>query len=118
MSDKDASWYNLIRFRYGWGLEALCVNEANHVLFEISLWWRDVRAGCASNFLDQTWFSNYISCKLGNSESFRFWDHFWLGSIPLRELFPRVYGVCSAQSFSVTNMTVWVDAYWSWKLRG
>ena len=62
-----------------------------------------------------SWFFNSISFKLGNGESFRFWDHCWLGSTTLRERFPLVYDVCIT-SFNAADMGSWVDSYWSWDL--
>ncbi|KAI5447832.1 hypothetical protein KIW84_015326 [Lathyrus oleraceus] len=116
LNDKHAIWFNLLQFRYGSGLQALCDVVSKPVLSNYSLWWRDIRLVCGTPFGGHDWFCDSISCKLGRGNSFLAWKHCWLGNISLKLLFPRLFEVCSFPNALVINCGLWENEGWSWKV--
>ncbi|XP_058742110.1 uncharacterized protein LOC131614557 [Vicia villosa] len=130
ISDSDAVWFNLLEYRYGGGLEALCGESSNRFLSKTSLWWRDVRFVCGFKVNNSPWFSDCISWKLGDGHYINFWEHAWLGPTPFNVLFPLLYGACFLTNFlsssssssspsalsCVADMGVWVNNVWRWNV--
>ena len=50
-----------------------------------------------------------FQAKLGEGETFRFWSDDWSGSGPLRDTFPRLYGLSAAPEASVQQ--AWCNAW-------
>jgi len=47
----------------------------------------------------------------------RFWEDAWLGSIPLRVKYPRLFSISVDQERKVNDVGVWVEGVWSWRLQ-
>ncbi|KAI5439123.1 hypothetical protein KIW84_024770 [Lathyrus oleraceus] len=116
LNDKHAIWFKLLQFRYDSGLQSLCDVVSKPALSNYSLWWRDIRLVCGTPFGGHDWFCDSISCKLGRGNSILFWKHCWLGNIPLKLLFPRLFEVCSFPNALVINCGLWENVGWSWKV--
>lgn len=69
-------------------------------------WWSKVLAlvGGSGN----GWFWSNLSQKLGNGSSISFWNEIWVGDKQLRELFPRLFHLCSDKEGIVRDMGYWV----------
>ncbi|MCH80366.1 LINE-1 reverse transcriptase like, partial [Trifolium medium] len=87
--EKDALWYDLLCFRYGPLSTKLLSWEAVATSTKDSLWWRDV-VGVGGK-VDDVWFPLNVSSILGNGDSICFWKEKWVGTVPLRDLFPKLF---------------------------
>jgi hypothetical protein len=79
-----------------------------------SLWWKDV-CSIGSN-LGINWFSQNVSKKVGNGAQTSFWEDSWLGDIPLKDRFPRLFSISIQKEASVAE--IWdpgSDAF-NWQL--
>jgi hypothetical protein len=56
-----------------------------------SLWWKDVFS-IGSN-LNNNSFSQNVVKKLGNDTHTSFWDDIWVGNLPLKDRFPRLFSI-------------------------
>ncbi|GAU33402.1 hypothetical protein TSUD_20950 [Trifolium subterraneum] len=89
INEKDALWYDLMRFRYGPLSVKLLSWEAVETGSKDSIWWRDV-VGIGGKGAD-CWFPSHVSSVLGNGNTISFWKEKWNGAVPLRDLFPNLY---------------------------
>jgi hypothetical protein len=48
--------------------------------------------------------------------STRFWRDIWVGSQPLKDVFPRLFSVSVAKEILVAEARVQVDGLWCWKV--
>ena len=44
-----------------------------------------------------------------------FWVDQWVGEIPLKERFPRLFFVSSQKQNYITDMGIWDDGVWNWR---
>ncbi|GAU51714.1 hypothetical protein TSUD_265630 [Trifolium subterraneum] len=81
-----------------------------------SSWWRDVSllGGSDDSILD--WFSDGVEKKVGNGLLTYFWFEPWLGGIPLRVQYPRLFQVSQQRDSKVGEMGNWVNGDWRWDL--
>ncbi|MCH85285.1 LINE-1 reverse transcriptase like, partial [Trifolium medium] len=118
LNEKDALWYDLLRFRYGSLSPKLLSWEAAVTSTKDSLWWRDV-VGVGGKG-DDCWFPLNVSSILGNGDSICFWKEKWFGAAPLRDLFPHLFDkelhkdcvvsdLIHADSFAVQWNSDWLE---------
>jgi hypothetical protein len=77
-----------------------------------SRWWVDI---CnLDNEAD--WFVRAVEKKVGRGNNTNFWSETWVGDQPLRDRFPRLYGISTQKEGTIANMGSWVDLQWHWNL--
>ncbi|PNY11107.1 receptor-like kinase [Trifolium pratense] len=102
LHDRDAIWYNLLSFKYGevhkfFCAEYIVTNRTN------SVWWRDlVKIGIGSGALTG-WLNGVVRKKLGNGHNTSFWHDKWIGVIPLKNVYPRLFSVSVDKDSSVAE---------------
>jgi hypothetical protein len=67
-----------------------------------SLWWKDV-CSIGEN-LGINWFSQNVSKKMGNGAQTNFWAEKWIGEIPLKDLFPRLFSISRQKEATVAEI--------------
>jgi hypothetical protein len=67
-----------------------------------SLWWRDI-CSIGSN-LGINWFSHNTYKKLGNGRLTSFWWDTWVGALPLKDRFPRLFSISNQKHASVAEV--------------
>jgi hypothetical protein len=77
-----------------------------------SRWWNDV---CNLD-KDSDWFVRAVEKKVGSGNNTLFWSDIWVGEQPLRERFPRLYGISTQKEGLIANLGVWIDGGWRWNL--
>lgn len=77
-----------------------------------SLWGRHFDSYRCFRKKDYHWFSNNISCKIGNGYSIDCWRNKCLGSSSFRRLFPLIFARAAYQKHKVSTMGDWVDNAW------
>lgn len=50
-----------------------------------------------------------VRVKLGNGERIAFWHDTWVGSVSLKELYPRLFQVAQVKDISVAGSGVWIE---------
>jgi hypothetical protein len=88
------------------------IDEEVGVVREASSWWKSI---CTIDGVAR-WFANSVRKKIGNGSSTRFWSDIWVGSQPLKDVFPRLFSVSVAKDLLVAEARVWVDGLWCWKV--
>jgi hypothetical protein len=63
-----------------------------------SLWWRDI---CS---IGVNWFLGSVYRNLGNGVQTSFWWDNWIGEIPLKDCFPRLFLISNQKHASVVEM--------------
>ncbi|CAJ2644735.1 unnamed protein product [Trifolium pratense] len=114
LNDLSASWFNLLHFRYGSFADNFLYGEGRESLKHASIWWRDMwKTGGAE---EGGWFVNNISSILSDGNNIAFWKEKWLGMEPLSELYPSLFQKSTHKDACISNMGIWNNNMWSWKL--
>jgi hypothetical protein len=111
--DKDAVWYELLKFRYGDQFGNLLSRDSITPKAKDSIWWRDmVKMGV----LNEYWFPKNVSSVLGDGKRIGFWKEKWIGVAPLQELFPNLYAKEADQFVMVAKRLVGqsLNRIWNW----
>ena len=117
MVDKDGLWYRVLKARYGEVGGRIKEGGRNS-----SRWWRsicNVREG--SGLVVGRWFDDNIRRVVGNGRNTFFWSDNWLGGVPLKLQFNRLYDLSVHKECSVEDMSTarWEDGSlgWVWRRR-
>jgi len=99
--ERESLWFKVLSARYG--LEEGRVKGGGR---EASWWWRDVHVLCS-----EAWFRHNVSRVLGNGKNTWFWSEVWVGDVPLRDKFPRLFELSLVKDMSVFDMCL---LGWGW----
>lgn len=80
-----------------------------------SLWWRDLHTMDKDWNFPPSWFADSVRLKLGNGSNVAFWKDTWVGTVPLRELFPRLFQIASFKDITVEGAGLWNNNSWEWQ---
>jgi len=115
--DKEGLWYQVLKARYG--EEGGRVREAGR---HSSLWWRmvcKVRGGAREG--EGNWFEGNVRRQVGDGIGTLFWFDHWIGEMPLRFKFPRLFDLVVNKMCSVADMKRegWEEGgrAWVWRRR-
>ena len=88
----------------------------------VSWWWWEIakiRDGIVEG--EESWFADRVSRKVGDGLHTFFWYDRWVGDVPLRKRFPRLFDLSSNKLATVEEMFTlcWSDGgeAWRWKCR-
>jgi len=87
--DREGLWYRVLKARYG--------EEGGHLReggSESSIWWRTVvgiREGVGLGV--RSWFDDNVRQVVGGGGTTYFWTDNWVGGVPLRVRFPRLFAL-------------------------
>jgi len=115
--DKEGLWYRVLKARYG---------EVGGKIQgggrEVSGWWRmmcKVREGVGLGV--GNWFNDNIRRVVGNGSGTFFWTDNWMGGVPLKIQFSRLYDLSVHKECSVVDMERWGweegGNEWVWRRR-
>jgi hypothetical protein len=117
LTDGEAIWSDLLRFRYG-HLPSAVLGDAPMLRgSNASIWWKDIIG--KDRGTEVNWFGQNIGCCMGNGEDIEFWTFKWHGPQPFKALFPSLYDkevhkhVMVADRFDTNAMASWV---WNWNI--
>jgi hypothetical protein len=88
LSDEEASWTDLLRFRYGHFPTLLLGGASSNNRKKESIWWRDIIDN--GRGLAEDWFRSNVGCNVGNGRNIGFWTFKWYGNQPFKNLFPHL----------------------------
>lgn len=52
---------------------------------------------------------------MGIGDKVRFWDDVWLGEVPLKERFSRLYRISTQQNNRISEVGNWEEGVWRWE---
>jgi hypothetical protein len=83
----------------------------------VSCWWRNLSLLGDPEDAILDWFSEGVTKKVCNGRMTSFWFDLWLGGVPLRIEFQRLFQVSAESASTVGEMGSWVEGQWAWDLR-
>jgi hypothetical protein len=78
-----------------------------------SSWWKSICSLDGEN----RWFSGAVRKKVGRGNSTVFWEEQWIGDQPLRQKFPRLFGISTQKEEVLCNMGILIEGRWHWNLQ-
>jgi hypothetical protein len=115
LTDIDAPWLDLLRFRYGSLAANFLSEDGSTALKQASIWWRDIwNLGCMA---DGGWFRNNISSVIGDGNDISFWKEKWIGAEPLRDYVPALFNISRQQDYCIAAMGKWERDVWRWQFK-
>jgi len=92
--DKNSLWFRVLLARYG--VEGGQLLEGGR---DASSWRRVIYT-----FRRKQWFSEHVSCVVGNGKLTMFWSDVWVGGVAFRECFSRLFDLSLLKEVSVFDM--------------
>ena len=109
--EKDSLWFRVLAARNGLEDGRLCAGGRNS-----SAWWRTI-----STLRSERWFHSNISRSLGDGRNTFFKTDVWVGEVPLRDRFSRLYelSLLKGESVAARRSLGWgvEGEAWRWRWR-
>jgi len=110
--DKEGLWYRVLKARYGEEMGRLKEGGRDSLL-----WWRmvsSIRRGVG--MVEGCWFEDNVRKVVGGGGSTFFWIYNWVGGVPLRAQFPRLFDSAVNKWVTVQEMESrgWVVGGGAW----
>jgi hypothetical protein len=98
----NSLWREVIRSKYGDEvIGRVDWNEGGRPWFS-SLWWKDISS--IGYNLNTNWFVRSVKRSLGNGATTSFWLDIWVGSLSLKDRFPRLYSISTQKMVTVAEL--------------
>jgi hypothetical protein len=114
LSKGQSIWKNVLWDRYGGGERGVSWMTRRLPANKASPWWNDlvsVGVVAGSDRLSDIFFK-----KIGNGSNTSFWHDKWVGTQPLKEVFPRLFLISTQKECSVMEVGRWNSGRWEWSL--
>ena len=92
--ERESLWFKVLSARYG-----LAEGKLREGGCHSSLWLRNI-----VELRREEWFRDNVKCGVGNGERTLFWSNVWVGDVPLRVRFPRLFDLSCCKEVSVAGM--------------
>jgi hypothetical protein len=102
LDNTQAVWKDVIRGKYGVNAVGKVELGDDSKPWYSSLWWKDI-CTIGTN-LEINWFSRNVVKIVGNGEQTSFWWDVWVGEIPLKDRFPRLFLISNQKSSTVAEV--------------
>jgi hypothetical protein len=116
LSDEEASWTELLRFRYGSVPSLLLGGVHGTNRHKESIWWKDILAN-GRDFADD-WFRSNVGCNVGDGRKIGFWTFKWYGNQPFKDLFSDLFAKEAVYDVSIADRLPAMDSVtngvWQW----
>ncbi|GAU36466.1 hypothetical protein TSUD_166320 [Trifolium subterraneum] len=110
-------WRDILLARYGSLFPSPYLGGRPNDFTGVSLWWKDVSLLGDSTVTCSDWFSDGMIRRVGNGRETAFWFDPWLGSVPLKNRFQRLFQVSEQCLNLIGDMISWVQGEWNWDFR-
>jgi hypothetical protein len=107
-------WKEVLVSKYGENVVGRLELGDNVKPWYSSLWWKDV-CSIGEN-LGINWFSQNVSKKVGNGAQTNFWVDRWIGEIPLKDRFPRLFSISRQKEATVAEIWDLGSDDFKWRL--
>jgi hypothetical protein len=111
LSHEKEVWKDVIIAKYGFE------NIGNGNLGEVqvlrtaSTWWRDI---CDLD-KNTNWFADAVVKRVRDGALTSFWCEKWVGDLPLKNRFPRIFSISNQQTATVFSLGSWMGGVWRWE---
>jgi hypothetical protein len=112
MSFDNEVWKDVVVAKYGGGTTGSIQPGLGYAPSIASRWWVDI---CNLD-KDSNWFVSALVKKVGSGNNTKFWSDIWVGEQPLRDRFPRLFGISNQKEDTIASMGGWNDFQWVWNL--
>jgi hypothetical protein len=102
----------VLEAKYGDNLAVGHVQQAHREVRTASTWWKDI---CKLEG-DERWFVETTVKRLGDGNTTELWKDTWLGSVPLKDRFSRLFSISTLKEAKVAEAGTWVNNSWCWSL--
>jgi hypothetical protein len=103
-------WKLILEAKYGNNIIGSLVSAEVGGVRDASLWWKAITRIDG----ETRWFTDSLRKKVGNGVTTQFWSDVWVGSRPLKEVFPRPFCVSASKDLLVSDAGSWVGGRWCW----
>jgi hypothetical protein len=76
---------------------------------EASIWWKAIRRIDG----EAGWFNDTLRKKVGNGATTQFWRDVWVGSRPLKDVFPHLFSVSVSKDLLASDAGAWFGGRWN-----
>ncbi|KAK2421555.1 cyanogenic beta-glucosidase [Trifolium repens] len=97
-------WKLILEAKYGNNIIGSFVSAEVGGVRDASLWWKAITRIDG----ETRWFTDSLRKKVGNGVTTQFWSDVWVGSRPLKEVFPRPFCVSASKDLLVSDAGSWV----------
>jgi hypothetical protein len=112
LSFDNEVWKDVVVAKYGGESRGSIQPGLGYAPSIASRWWVDI---CNLD-KDSNWFVSALEKKVGSGNKTKFWSEIWVGDQPLRDRFPRLYGISNQKEGTIASMGGWIDFRWIWNL--
>jgi hypothetical protein len=115
LTEDEAIWVDLLRFRYGHLPSILLTGNVSSNNVKSSLWWRDIIRLEREN--DESWFMPNIGCSVGDGKNIGFWRFKWYGVQSFSDLFPDLFAKEAVKDVMISERLKYdgTALSWSWQ---
>lgn len=112
----EGMWVRVVKARYGYIEASELWGEGANNGEKGSSWWRNIgRSGESSFSVD--WFKDGLHRCLGKGDETKFWEDKWLGNMPFKGVYPRLFQISKYKNFLIQDCGSWKDRKWEWDLK-
>jgi hypothetical protein len=114
LEDDKVMWKEVLKGKYGALVTgSISIGDSCKPWFS-SVWWKDI---CSIGMnLGSDWFARGVKKYIGNGNHTNFWSHTWVGSAPLRSVFPHLFSISIQQNCNVADLRRIVEGEVNWIL--
>ena len=112
-NDSSSLWSQLVRVEYKYGS---IFSDADITTPPKRGPWRDICSSIVNNPQACTISTTKVRKKLGNGGNTYLWPDIWVGDLPLKKVYPRLFKISTAPDALVASNGLWNGLNWSWSL--
>lgn len=113
LHDSDALWQKVIRSKYGYSSS---FTAQDLVIPAGSGPWRFICSSIIKHPIACDFLKSKIRKVVGNGRNSLFWMDTWVGVVPLKKYFPRLFSIAANPHASVASCGSWIQGRWEWNL--
>jgi hypothetical protein len=113
LSDGEALWADLLRFRYGHIPSILMAGVSYTNGNKDSIWWKDIIG--KGRGIEEEWFRPNVGCCVGDGKDIGFWTFKWYGNHAFKELYPNLYAKEAAKDIKIANKLISNGSALNWR---
>ncbi|KAE8659133.1 Mannose-P-dolichol utilization defect 1 protein [Hibiscus syriacus] len=114
-AEKNSWWKSVLCCVYNLDPNSLMIR--NSWTARTSWIWRGIVKNLFSCDAFGDCFRRNLCVRAGNGETFKFWHDVWLGSVPLKDRFPRLFALSNNKEGKVAEFRLHSDAGWVWDIQ-
>jgi hypothetical protein len=102
LASGNALWKEVLMAKYGVSISRMVERDSYVCPRFSSSWWKDIVN--LEGFGENSWFNSEVVRRVGNGLSTSFWNDIWIGNLPLRVSYPRLFSISTQKEESVGSV--------------